>query len=413
MTCMLSKLTYIPAVVSVWTQKARSKLGSTQTELSANKEGLEAIYWMARCMPSPGSPDYKPDDPEYQALQAQASSTLEAFSQFLSTPAAIELVSEVGIVFWVLRNHGEKAGLLSPPLIREMSGYLDKCKKEINDFEFWIFMRSHEEWIRPLYRNLKPDDSGQVRSLPFLSYESTLTLNFTLIQNPNVAVVASASAKVDDSEDPLVHSAVAAADITTNRASNSIPAVQCASSARPEESGAEVSPLTSLPALSTTRAPESASVEPTPSATRSENAPTPQADPGPTQIDSDVVSKTPASVGSGGTSNTNPQETEAPSGSFPGAPRLTSLPAPSTARAPESAPAEPTLSAPMSEDVPALPEDPGPACADPDEVSATPAQVGSGGTSNTNPQEMELSSTKITSIPQPAVEISGHADPSD
>ena len=71
----------------------------------------------------------------------------------------------------------------------------------------------------------------------------------------------------------------------------------------------------------------------------------------------------------------------------------------------------------MSEDAPALQEDPGPARADPDEVSDAlseiPAPVGSGDPSNANPQEMELSSTKITSIPQPAVAIPGQADPSE
>ena len=78
---------------------------------------------------------------------------------------------------------------------------------------------------------------------------------------------------------------------------------------------------------------------------------------------------------------------------------LTSFPAPSTAPIHESDSADPTLSAPMSEDVPALQEDPGPARADPDEVSealarpdqdgvsATPALVGSGDPSNANPQE--------------------------
>ena len=156
-----------PAVMSVWTREVRLGLGSTQTELSTNTEGLEAIERMVRFIPSPGSPDYKPDDPEYQALRDQASSTLEAFSQFLSTPAAIELAWKVQQVFLVLGDHGEKAGLLSPPLIRAMSGYLDAYKKEHR----WLpsYLRDKEEWIRPLYHNLKPDDSEQVCSLPFCS----------------------------------------------------------------------------------------------------------------------------------------------------------------------------------------------------------------------------------------------------
>ena len=321
----------------------RLELTRTPCELS---EAPNAIEWMARCMPSPESPDYKPDDPEYQALRAQASSTLDVFSQFLSTSAAIKLASEVNNVFNVLRDHGEKAGLLSPPLIGAMSGYLDKCKNAYIEFVFNVIMGIHEEWIRTLYRNLKPDDSEQVCLLPFSLYESALTSNFTLIQNPNAAasVVASASANAAHSDNPPVQSAVAAADITTNCASNPLPSVQGASSALPEGSCAEASPLASFAAPSTNPIQDSASVELTPSTPMSEDAP--QADPGLAWIDSGEVSETPAH-------------------------------------------------------------------ADEDGVSETPALVGSGGTYNANPQETELSSTKIPSIPQPAIEISGHADPSE
>ena len=159
--------------MSVWTQKGLLKLGSTQIELSANKEALNAICWMVLSMPSPESPDYKPDDPEYQALRTQASSTLQAFSQFLPISTAIELVSEVDDVFRVLCNHGEEAALLSPPLIRAMSGYLDAYKKAHSELPDYLEYK--EEWIRTLYHNLKPDQSGQVCSLPFFSYESALT----------------------------------------------------------------------------------------------------------------------------------------------------------------------------------------------------------------------------------------------
>ena len=104
---------------------------------------------------------------------------------------------------------------------------------------------------------------------------------------------------------------------------------------------------------------------------------------------------------------------------------LTFLSAPWTAQIQETASVERTQSVPRAEDTPTPQEDSSSARADPDEVSealarpdqdgvsATPALVGSGGPSNANPQEMELSSTKITSIPQPAVEISDHADPSE
>ena len=148
--------------MSVWTQRVRLELTRTPCELS---EAPNAIEWMARCMPSPESPDYKPDDPEYQALRAQVSSTLEEFSQFLATPAAIQLVGKVDNVSNVLRHHGLKAGLLSPPLIQAMSGYLDAYKKEQGELPYYLERK--EEWIRTLYRNLKPDDSEQVCLLLF------------------------------------------------------------------------------------------------------------------------------------------------------------------------------------------------------------------------------------------------------
>ena len=157
----------------------------------------------------------------------------------------------------------------------------------------------------------------------------------------------------------------------------------------------------------------------------SEDAPSTPKDSGPVCADPDEVSETPAQVGSGSISNTNPQETESPSGSFPDVPRLTSLLAPSTPQIQESASVERTQGVPRAEDTPALQEDPGPACADPDEVSEalarpdqdgvseTPALVGSVVTSNANPQETELSSPKVPSIPQPSVKLPCHANPSE
>ena len=123
----------------------------------------------------------------------------------------------------------------------------------------------------------------------------------------------SASADAVDSDNPPVPSAVAAADITTNCASDSIPSVQGASSARPEESGAEASPLTSLPAPSTPQIQETASVEPAQSVSMAEDTPAPQEDSGYARPDPADVSATPAHVGSGGTSNANLQETQSPS----------------------------------------------------------------------------------------------------
>ena len=330
-------------VISIFAHDVPPKWESTHTELTKTNQALNAIRCIIPWVPAPGSPDYKPDDPEYKAVRAKAFSTLEAFSQFLSTSAAIELVSEVCRVFYVLREHGEKAGLLSPLLIRAMSGYLDEYKKAHGELP-WYFRG--EEWIETLYSNLKPEDSGQVCLLPFSSYESALTSNSTLIQNPHAAVVASASTNVDDSGNPQVHSASVAADTATHRASATITSVETTDSARPEVSRPEASPLTSFPAPSTAQIQETASVERTQGVPRAEDTRAIQEDSGSAQIDLGEVSETLA-------------------------------------------------------------------CADTQGVSEAPALVSSGGTSNANPQETELSSTKIPSIPQPAVQLSGKENPSE
>ena len=121
---------------------------STQTELTKTKKALEAIRCIIRCVPAPGSPDYKPNDPEYQALRAQAFSTLEVFSQFLHTPASVGQVWEVEDIFDLLREHGEKAGLLSPSLIGAMSAYLDAYKEAYGELHRYLKLK--EEWITTL-----------------------------------------------------------------------------------------------------------------------------------------------------------------------------------------------------------------------------------------------------------------------
>ena len=247
-------------------------------QLGKTKEALNALEWIIYRMPALGSPDGKPDDPDYEALRAQASSTLEAFSQFLSTPAAIELAWEVQEVFLVLGGHGEKAALLSPPLIQAMCGNPNAFKKVFSEDMFGFFAGIHKKWITPPYHNLKPDDSGQVRSLPFLSYESALTLNFTLIHHPNAAIVASASANAVDLDNPPVNSSSVAADTATHRASTTMTSVHTINSARPDP---EALPLTSFPAPSTAPIHESDSAEPNQSAPMSEDALAPQADPAP------------------------------------------------------------------------------------------------------------------------------------
>ena len=305
--------------MSVWTRKVRLGLGTTQTNLSLTKESLDAIDWMVRCMPSPGSPDYKRDDPEYKALRAQASHTLETFSQFLSTPAAIEVDSQVDYVFCVLRNHGEKAGLLFPPLIRAISGYLNAYKKARGEVP--RYLKTKEEWVRSLYHTLKPDYSRQVCLLYFCSYRFGLSSIFTLTQNPPIAaVMASASSNTHNSDSPLAQSTSAAAEITLSRASHAVLSAQSTSSARLEVSLPEASPLTSFHAPPTTTIQDPASVELTPSSPMSEDPPAPQADPGPAQIYSGEVSETPAPVGSGGPSNANPQKTELSSTEIPSLP---------------------------------------------------------------------------------------------
>ena len=66
----------------------------------------------------------------------------------------------------------------------------------------------------------------------------------------------------------------------------------------------------------------------------------------------------------------------------------------------------------MSEDTPVSREYPGPTCADADEVSETPALIGSGRTAtDANPQETELFSTEISPTPPAAVDQSSQLQP--
>ena len=125
--------------------------------------------------------------------------------------------------------------------------------------------------------------------------------------------MASASADAADSENPPVQLAVAAADTTTNFASNPVPSLQGASSARSEGSCDQASQLASFPAPSTAQIRETASVERTQGLPRAGDTPAPQEDSGYARPDPADVSATPAHVGSGGTSNTDSQETESPS----------------------------------------------------------------------------------------------------
>ena len=158
----------------------------------------------------------------------------------------------------------------------------------------------------------------------FFSYECALTSNFTLIQNPNTAVVASASAEEPHSSDPPVNSSFAPADTSTNCASNATPSVQGVSSAPPEGSSTEASPLTSIPAPSTAPNGDSESAEPTPNAPQSWVAGATPKDSDPACADPDEVSETPALLSSGRTSNdANRQETEAPSNEISHIPQST------------------------------------------------------------------------------------------
>ena len=110
-----------------------------------------------------------------------------------------------------------------------------------------------------------------------------------------------------------MHSSFSEADTAPSKASGAQSSSEASSSARLEVSRPEESLLTPFPAPSTTQNQESASVEHTQGVPRAEDTPTPQDDSGYARADPDEVSETPASVGSGGTSNANLQETESPS----------------------------------------------------------------------------------------------------
>lgn len=77
--------------------------------------------------PSSGSPDDRPDDPEYQILRRRIVNVLKTFSWFLSTQRALHLKFAGGIrdVFYHLSEQRKQLDLMSPQLKRAIVEYRD------------------------------------------------------------------------------------------------------------------------------------------------------------------------------------------------------------------------------------------------------------------------------------------------
>ncbi len=135
-------------------------LEGTIIEDAKVERALIALPIIIYCIPSRTGSDYKCDDPEYKAIQSQAARALEAFSIFLpaSPSSAKQCAFEVHNVLNALREHGERAGLMSVELRRAIVRYWDSRNEEIP----WYLRKKEEpEWIQTLRREM--DDSGQVR----------------------------------------------------------------------------------------------------------------------------------------------------------------------------------------------------------------------------------------------------------
>lgn len=129
------------------------------TDYDNIKRFCHALRCIIRCIPPPGSLDCKPDDPVYKAARERADHALRTFSDFLSTSEPAEYPLQIDRVLGGLREHGERAGLVSPALLQAIVRYRDAyCSKYQRDA--W-FCTEEEEWMQKLKREL--ENSAQVR----------------------------------------------------------------------------------------------------------------------------------------------------------------------------------------------------------------------------------------------------------
>ncbi|RDX49688.1 hypothetical protein OH76DRAFT_506740 [Lentinus brumalis] len=146
------------AIVSVYIGDALKGLEGTIIDYASIERALIALPNIIYYIPSRTGSDYKCDDPEYKAIQSQAARALEAFSIFLpaSPSSAKECAFEVHNVLNALREHGERAGLMSVELRRAIVRYWDSANEEI---PWYLRKKEQPEWIQTLRREM--DDSGQ------------------------------------------------------------------------------------------------------------------------------------------------------------------------------------------------------------------------------------------------------------
>ena len=136
---------------------------------------LRAIECVILCLPSPASPDYKPDDSQYQDIQAGAVRSLEAFSRLLNRPRAVEFRREIEDVFHTIRfrNYGDQATQITPKVVEAMAHFVDICEKK-RPGEADTLMKYYVHWIRGLKRDL--DSSVQVWWLLVCGHETRVKL---------------------------------------------------------------------------------------------------------------------------------------------------------------------------------------------------------------------------------------------
>ncbi|TFK78218.1 hypothetical protein K466DRAFT_657176 [Polyporus arcularius HHB13444] len=145
----------IPVVESVYIGDVLKGLEGAIIEDKIER-ALFSLRCIIYCVPSRTGSDYKPDDPEYKAMQSHAACALEALFNLLSTSpsSARRCAFEIHNVLVALRMHGERAGLMSVELRQAIVRYWDSADEEIR----W-YLCDHEEWIQTLRREM--DDSGQ------------------------------------------------------------------------------------------------------------------------------------------------------------------------------------------------------------------------------------------------------------
>ena len=103
------------------------------------RRALDMLRCVIYCVAPPGSQDYRPNDQEYRTVYDHAGRALDAFVALLLTPRALDELEKVDMVFDALREHGQRACLVSSEVVHAMDSFRELLPDHIRyDNRVWI-----------------------------------------------------------------------------------------------------------------------------------------------------------------------------------------------------------------------------------------------------------------------------------